>query len=587
MDELRTPARSLHVCLLGEPGTGQSSFLRAYRGHAVEQVRKQESFVTVAEVDGEPFRCRFTDIGGQMMFDPLRKPIIATAHVVLLCVSLANPNVEATENKWAAMVREVNKGAPVIVVGLQCDARSLSLSDEGEEGMALADRINAVGYLECSAVTGYRVSEVVDKALVTGKEHFLTGQQMRRSFVSQSRAKDQHLRDLGTRQDNHDCVCADAQAEEHHSIGLLGRTDPPDAFDCADEAITLDDDVAAVADDQIRQSLSVLGMTPQGGRHAYLKSTLTGLGLTSLDGLRAFGHLQYVNCSKNQLRSLEPLCALPYLLELNASENLLRRTQSFSGQRQLLSCDLSYNYLSTIGDWSNHRFLRKLCLRGNFIQSISTGLSSCKFLQELDLAENNLMALQNLESCQELITLRLEHNQLSSAAGLEQLRNLQALDLSSNLLVNLQELHAHNHPRLRALAVASNYLSHIQHIEALVPFRALQDLWLVPNPVCALPQFRAQILRRLRQLGNLDAAPISGEEKVKADIVYGDDLAEREETWRAVLPREPFEDRRLVTEQTLMDEEIQLFGQLGGPMNLDSDERLDSIQVGPGSDAEG
>merc|ERR1719210_3334980 len=133
----------------------------------------------------------------------------------------------------------------------------------------------------------------------------------------------------------------------------------------------------------------MLGATPT-RQHAYLRVDLTDLCLTSIDAVRPYQHLQFVNVSRNQLRSLEPLGVLRSLLHLNASFNLLMRTQSFTAPDALETVDMSYNMIGELGEWGVHKYLRELNLRGNFISEIGPGLRRNKELRMLDLSENHI-----------------------------------------------------------------------------------------------------------------------------------------------------------------------------------------------------
>lgn len=101
-------------------------------------------------------------------------------------------------------------------------------------------------------------------------------------------------------------------------------------------------------------------------------------------------------------------------------------------------------------------------------------------------------------------------------------------------------------------------------VERLQSFPFLADLFLAPNPVDELPYYRTQILHRLPRLRWLDEAPATPEEKVKASVTYGEDVAMRQEIFEKLLPEESFVDRRLITEEGIRDMELEKFGNEGG-----------------------
>merc|ERR1719234_201371 len=183
----------------------------------------------------------------------------------------------------------------------------------------------------------------------------------------------------------------------------------------------------------VSKNLSTLGLTPT-CHHAYLRVDLENFGLTSIDAIRTFVHLQFVNVSHNKLRSLEPLSKLPYLLHLCASHNFLERTQTFGPPRQMETCDLSFNSLVEIGDWSAHKYLRELNLKGNLIPRIPDGgLRFNKCLRMVDLSQNHLRKIENFPP--KIEALFLSQNQITSLDGIQNLPELQVLNVKQNLIV--------------------------------------------------------------------------------------------------------------------------------------------------------
>ena len=130
----------------------------------------------------------------------------------------------------------------------------------------------------------------------------------------------------------------------------------------------------------------------------------------------------------------------------------------------------------------------------------------------------------------------------------------------------------------------------------------LTELHISPNPVSELPYFRMQVLRRRPELQILDGTTASATEKVKANVIYGDDvggwiwglfglgfnsfseiakshcspypppqLAKQEEIFNRILPREQFVDRRLITVEAIERRELEMFGFIGRTAPEDED----------------
>ncbi|KAG8887547.1 Rho GTPase [Tulasnella sp. 332] len=109
---------------------------------------------------------------GQEEFDRLRSLSYAETHVVMLCFSVDNPtSLENVESKWVDEILEFCPGVKIVLVALKCDMREDSavvdrLARIGshpvdyDDGLAVARRIRASRYLECSAKHNRGVNEV-------------------------------------------------------------------------------------------------------------------------------------------------------------------------------------------------------------------------------------------------------------------------------------------------------------------------------------------------------------------------------------------------------------------------------------------
>mmetsp|Transcript_28649 Transcript_28649/g.71982 ORF Transcript_28649/g.71982 Transcript_28649/m.71982 type:complete len:543 (-) Transcript_28649:112-1740(-) len=536
------PDRCLHVCLLGDGGAGHSAFLRSYRGGNGAPDAQIESMVSTVELDGESWRVRFTDNMGHPNFDTLRNSALSSAHVVLLCFPVDSPSsLTQLKSSWAPMYRATGSEAPMFLVGLKSDLRA----EDGHGGECIdaavcaeeANSLGAVGYLECSAVEPATVRSAVEEALAAAKEFYAVQWQL----------------------------CPDPASDESPGLATshaeASGTAEAEPWWVAHERQNVVDDPRPLAVETLRGSLSMLGRTPT-RQHAYLRVDLAGLGLTSLDVLRTFQHLQFVNVSRNQLRSLEPLGALRCMLHLNASFNNLIRTECFTAPDYLETVDMSYNMIGELGDWGVHKYLRELNLRGNFISKIGPGLLKNKELRMLDLSENHISRIENMEGL-ELRALHLAQNRVSSLEGVSSLHKLQALNVRHNTITSISALCAEAIPRLRKLCIAENRITQICEVAGLESFPFLCDLLLAPNPVVELPYYRSQVLHRLPRLRSLDSQPVPAEEKVKADVIYGIDVETRKEIFQELLPQESFVDRRLVTEEGIAEMEMQHFGAQG------------------------
>ena len=96
--------------------------------------------------------------------------------VFLICYDVTNPvTFENVKSKWYPEVRHNCPTTPLILVGTKIDLRDLGtqtklsmpkLSNTKEDGIALANELGAVKYVECSALTQKGLKCVFDAAIL-------------------------------------------------------------------------------------------------------------------------------------------------------------------------------------------------------------------------------------------------------------------------------------------------------------------------------------------------------------------------------------------------------------------------------------
>uniref|UniRef100_A0A4W5LYP9 Ras homolog gene family, member Aa n=1 Tax=Hucho hucho TaxID=62062 RepID=A0A4W5LYP9_9TELE len=135
-----------------------------------------ENYVADIEVDSKQVELALWDTAGQEDYDRLRPLSYPDTDVILMCFSIDSPDsLENIPEKWTPEVKHFCPNVPIILVGNKKDLRNdehtrrelAKMKQEPvkpEEARDMANRINAFGYLECSAKTKDGVREVFEMA---------------------------------------------------------------------------------------------------------------------------------------------------------------------------------------------------------------------------------------------------------------------------------------------------------------------------------------------------------------------------------------------------------------------------------------
>lgn len=151
-----------------------------------------ENYVADVEVDGKKVELALWDTAGQEDYDRLRPLSYPDSHVILICFAIDSPDsLDNVQEKWISEVLHFCQGLPIILVACKKDLRDdpKTIQDLGRanqrpvqrpEGLAVAQKIGAQGYVECSAKTGEGVREVFQ----TATRHALMSKKSRRDNKS-------------------------------------------------------------------------------------------------------------------------------------------------------------------------------------------------------------------------------------------------------------------------------------------------------------------------------------------------------------------------------------------------------------------
>ena len=133
-------------------------------------------------VDNVHIELSLWDTAGQEEFDRLRSLSYDDTHAIMLCFSVdSKDSLENVESKWVGEIAENCQGVKLVLVALKCDLREQGTDEEQAEGvegaqkekkeminynqgLEVARRINALRYLECSAMRNRGVNEAFTEA---------------------------------------------------------------------------------------------------------------------------------------------------------------------------------------------------------------------------------------------------------------------------------------------------------------------------------------------------------------------------------------------------------------------------------------
>uniref|UniRef100_A0A8C8RGA7 Rho-related GTP-binding protein RhoU n=1 Tax=Pelusios castaneus TaxID=367368 RepID=A0A8C8RGA7_9SAUR len=176
----------LQCVLLGDGAVGKTSLAVSYsaNGFPARYVPTAlDRFSAVVQVDNTPVRLHLCDTAGQDEFDALRRLCYPKADVFLLCFSVVAPtSFQNVGEKWVPELHRHCPATPLLLVGTQCDLRQdvqvlVQLAQRKEKpvaeqaAQALAQKVGAMGYVECSALTQQNLKEVFDMAILAGLQH--------------------------------------------------------------------------------------------------------------------------------------------------------------------------------------------------------------------------------------------------------------------------------------------------------------------------------------------------------------------------------------------------------------------------------
>ena len=184
------------------------------------------------------------------------------------------------------------------------------------------------------------------------------------------------------------------------------------------------------------EGLSNILRTVDGTGFAFSELSIQDKGLTDINILRKYPHIQHLRARSNLIEDVSPLTSIAALVTADVADNCVEKLPGFSNPF-LQVLDLSNNKLLNLSSFSAPR-ITFLKLDSNSISSLA-GISLCKTLQRLDVNDNKLETTSDIRDLPALRMLQAGDNDIADLRGLQTLPALEVLNLAGNQLSNLRD----------------------------------------------------------------------------------------------------------------------------------------------------
>ncbi|XP_014070678.1 rho-related GTP-binding protein RhoG [Salmo salar] len=167
--------QSIKCVVVGDGAVGKTCLLISYTTNAFPKEYIPtvfDNYSAQVTVDSRTISLNLWDTAGQEEYDRLRTLSYPQTNVFVICFSVASPpSFENVKHKWHPEVTHHCPNTPILLVGTKKDLRNdpevlKKLKDQNQmtitqqQGTALAKQIQAIKYLECSALNQDGIKEV-------------------------------------------------------------------------------------------------------------------------------------------------------------------------------------------------------------------------------------------------------------------------------------------------------------------------------------------------------------------------------------------------------------------------------------------
>ncbi|VDL73497.1 unnamed protein product [Nippostrongylus brasiliensis] len=171
---MSSPSRQIKCVVVGDGTVGKTCMLISYTTDSfpVQYVPTVfDNYSAQMTLDNHTVNLGLWDTAGQEDYDRLRPLSYPQTDVFVLCFSIVSPvSFDNVATKWIPEIRQHCPDAPILLVGTKLDLRDDANPRAGStedrppitksQGQKCAQKIKAVKYLECSALTQQGLKQV-------------------------------------------------------------------------------------------------------------------------------------------------------------------------------------------------------------------------------------------------------------------------------------------------------------------------------------------------------------------------------------------------------------------------------------------
>ena len=172
--------KPIKVVVVGDGTVGKTCLLISYTTNSFPTKYLPtvfDNYLATVMYKKQEIKLELWDTAGQEDFDRIRPLSYKDTDIFILCFAVNNHrSITNISSKWVPEVEHHCPTGKLLLVGTKIDLRNnpdqqMKLKQNGEdfvtkqEGEEMANKINAIGYIECSALTQEGLPEVFNKVI--------------------------------------------------------------------------------------------------------------------------------------------------------------------------------------------------------------------------------------------------------------------------------------------------------------------------------------------------------------------------------------------------------------------------------------